>query len=367
MRSLRDNVLRTRWLHTSEWLKEQDIGAVLLTNASDVRWLTGYSGSNGAALALADDPPLLATDGRYSEQASGECPEVELVITRELIDQLLMRLREHSVTTLAVDPASLTLAQFRLISAHPALFGIAVRELATPVSHLRMTKDRYELDALAEACRISTESLAVVMAAINVGMTEVHLARMLEGVMGDHGAHDRAFPTIVAAGENGGQPHHSPSTRPIEEGDLVTIDFGAAIDGYHADCTRTVIVGADPADWQVEMYETVRRAAKAARAAAGPGVPTTVVDAAARTLISDAGFGEYFVHGVGHGVGLDIHEAPMLNSSTTDTLGLAIPFTVEPGIYIPGKGGVRIEDTCVLRSDGLAILTKYPRGLTRVG
>ena len=185
--------------------------------------------------------------------------------------------------------------------------------------------------------------------------------------MGDHGAHDRSFPTIVAAGENGGRPHHSPTDYQIAEGDLVMIDFGAAIDGYHADCTRTVIVGADPADWQVEIYETVRRASKAARAAAGPAVPTTVVDAAARTLISDAGFGEYFVHGVGHGVGLNIHEAPTLNSTTTDTLSQAIPFTVEPGIYIPGKGGVRIEDTCVLRSDGLAVLTKYPRGLTRVG
>ena len=367
MRSLRDNVLRTRWLRTTEWLKEQEIGALLLTNPSDVRWLTGYSGSNGAALAVSDGPPLLATDGRYTEQATNECPEVELVITRELIDQLLMRLREHSVTSLAVDPASLTLAQFRLISAHPALFGIAVRELASPVSDLRQTKDRYELDALAQACRISTDALGVVLETMRVGMTEVHIARMIETVMGDHGAHDRSFPTIVAAGENGGRPHHSPTDREIVEGDLVTIDFGAAIDGYHADCTRTVIVGADPVDWQMEVYETVRRASKAGRNAAGPGVPVAVVDAAARDVITEANFGEYFVHGIGHGVGLDIHEAPMLNSTATDTLGTAIPFTVEPGIYIPGKGGVRIEDTCVLKSDGLAILTKYPRGLTRVG
>jgi len=145
------------------------------------------------------------------------------------------------------------------------------------------------------------------------------------------------------------------------------MDFGAVVDGYHADCTRTVIVGSDPEPWQQQIHDIVADAAQQARGIAAPGVPTAVVDATARTAIADAGYGEFFVHGVGHGVGLDIHEAPMMGSSTTGTLAAAVPFTVEPGIYLPTQGGVRIEDTCVLGEDGIEVLTEYPRELRRVG
>ncbi len=367
MPSLRDNVLRTRWLQLADELKEMSLDSLLLTDPADVRWLTGYSGSNGAALAVTDGPPLLATDGRYTEQSGRECPEAEIIITRDLVEQLLLRLREHSVSELGVDPGSLTLSQFRLISAHPALFGVAVQEIASPLAKLRTVKDLHELESVAAACRISVEALGRVLEQVKVGMTELHLARTLEMAMGDLGAEDRSFETIVAAGENGGRPHHTPTDRPLAAGDLVTIDFGAMIDGYHADCTRTVIVAAEPEEWQEKVHAAVKHAASAGRKAAGPGVPTAVVDAAARAVIEEAGYGEYFPHGVGHGVGLDIHEAPQIASAATDTLALAVPFTVEPGIYIPGQGGVRIEDTCVLRADGLEVLTDFPRKLLRVG
>jgi len=222
------------------------------------------------------------------------------------------------------------------------------------------------MEALRAAAQASMMALADTLPTIRVGDSEVGIARRLEMAMATYGADDRSFPTIVASGPNGGQPHHAPTDRSVSAGDLVTIDFGAMVDGYRADCTRTVVVGADAEPWQVEIYEAVAEAARLARDACMPGVPTAVVDAAARQHIAAAGFGEFFVHGVGHGIGLNIHEAPMLGASTDGTLAAAVPFTIEPGIYLPDKGGVRIEDTCVLGDEGLEILTEYSRELIRV-
>lgn len=364
---VRRHVLRSRWLSVAAKMKEQDISALLLTNPADIRWLTGFSGSNGVALALHNGAPLLATDGRYSEQAARECPDVTVIITRELVDQLLMRLRENGADSLAVDPDTLTLAQFRSISAHPALFGVRLQEVPEPLMSVRMVKDLQEMEALRRAGEISVAALAKVVDDIKVGQTELAIARRLEWAMAKAGAEDRAFPSIVASGPNGGSPHHSPGDRPVESGDLLTIDFGAMVAGYRADCTRTFIIDADPEPWQVEIFDAVYAAASAARSASAPGVPTAVVDAAARGSIAEAGFAEFFVHGVGHGVGLNIHEAPMFGASSTGTLAASVPFTIEPGIYLPDKGGVRIEDTCVLTEDGLETLTDFPRELLRIG
>ncbi|MFM2438678.1 MAG: hypothetical protein RLZ55_1501 [Actinomycetota bacterium] len=367
MSKLKRNVLRSRWLQLAEQMKAEDLGALLLTDPADVRWLTGFSGSNGAALAITSGAPLLATDGRYAEQAAAECPDAEIIITRELIEQLLLRLRENSATALGVDPLSLTLHQFRAISAHPAMFGVRVQEVESPLRDLRMVKELYELNRMRKAAKISTDALRKLQGIIEVGMSELHVARTMEAIMGDLGSEDRSFPTIVAAGDNGGRPHHQPTTRAIEAGDLLTIDFGAMSEGYRADCTRTFIVAAEPEDWQADAYFAVKRAAASARDAAKAGAETSAVDAAARKVIGKADLGEFFVHGLGHGIGLNLHEAPLLGASTAGTLLESVPFTVEPGVYIPGKGGVRIEDTCVIQPDGLEILTDFPRKLLCVG
>lgn len=367
MADLKRNLLRSRWLSLAEWMKGNDLGALLLTDPADVRWLTGFTGSNSAALAITSGPPLLATDPRYAQQAAKECPEVELLITRELVDQLLLRLREKGAGSVGVDPDTLTLAQFRVISAHPGMFGIRIQEVSAPLAKMRKRKDIHELDALRQAGAIAAEAFGTLLDTITVGQTEIHLARTLEAIMGSLGSQDRAFPTIVASGPNGGCPHHAPTARAIEAGDLVTIDFGAMVEGYRSDMTRTVIVDAEPQEWQQEIYTLVRRANSSARHAVVPGVKTTEVDAAARTVISEGGHGEHFVHGVGHGIGLDIHEPPMLGSSTPGKLQPAVPFTIEPGIYLPDVGGVRIEDTCVLGEDGLEVFTAFPRKLLRVG
>lgn len=367
MADLKRNLLRSRWLSLAEWMKGNDLGAVLLTDSADVRWLTGFTGSNGAVLAITGGPPLLATDPRYAQQAANECPEVELIITRELVDQLLLRLREKGAGSVGVDPDTLTLAQFRVISAHPGMFGIRIQEVSAPLAKMRKRKDIHELEAMRQAGGIAAEAFGALLDTIAVGQTEIHIARTLEAIMGDLGSPDRAFATIVASGPNGGCPHHAPTDRTIEAGDFVTIDFGAMVEGYRSDMSRTVIVAAEPEDWQQEIYALVRRAASAARRAIAPGVKTTEVDAAAREVISDGGRGEFFVHGVGHGIGLDIHEPPMLGSSTPGKLHPAVPITIEPGIYLPDVGGVRIEDTCVLGDEGLEVFTDFPRKLLRVG
>jgi Xaa-Pro aminopeptidase len=197
---------------------------------------------------------------------------------------------------------------------------------------------------------------------LQAGRTEREVARDLEERMREAGAEGPSFDTIVAAGAHAAIPHHRPTDAPLADGDLLTMDFGALVDGYHSDMTRTLIVG-EPEDWQRDLHDLVAEAAAAGRAALAPGVATRDVDAAARDVITAAGFGEHFVHGLGHGVGLVIHEAPAVSSTATATLEAGMTVTVEPGVYLAGRGGVRIEDTLVVTDDGAAALTQSPRDL----
>jgi Xaa-Pro aminopeptidase len=192
---------------------------------------------------------------------------------------------------------------------------------------------------------------------IRAGMTERELAVLIERAMVDAGAEKPAFDTIVASGPNGAIPHHAPAGRRFEPGDMITIDCGARYAGYHADMTRTVVLG-PPAGWQQEIYALVAAAQQAGIDAAVPGAATADVDAVARDMIKAAGYGEQFGHGLGHGVGLEIHEAPQLGVAKPGTLGDRVPITVEPGIYLPGMGGVRIEDTLVVRSGAESTATR---------
>ena len=225
-------------------------------------------------------------------------------------------------------------------------------------------KDAGEVDALRQACAAADVALAGMIAAggLQAGRTEREVARDLEERMREAGAEGPSFDTIVAAGAHAAIPHHRPTDAPLADGDLLTMDFGALVDGYHSDMTRTVIVGG-PEDWQRDLHDLVAEAAAAGRAALAPGVATRDVDAAARDVITAAGFGEHFVHGLGHGVGLVIHEAPAVSSTATATLEAGMTVTVEPGVYLAGRGGVRIEDTLVVTDDGAAALTQSPRDL----
>jgi Xaa-Pro aminopeptidase len=223
--------------------------------------------------------------------------------------------------------------------------------LGRVVEDLRTIKDEAEIELLARACALTDQAFAAVLGAIQPGRSERELAILIERTMVDLGAESPAFDTIVASGPNGAIPHHSPGGRVLQRGDLVTIDCGARHAGYHADMTRTVALG-PPAPWQREIYDLVAAAQLAGIAAATPGADVGDVDATSRATIAAAGHADHFGHGLGHGVGLEVHEAPMLGPGRTGKLKDRVPVTIEPGIYLPGRGGVRIEDTLVVRTAG---------------
>jgi Xaa-Pro aminopeptidase len=234
--------------------------------------------------------------------------------------------------------------------------------LGRAVEQLRMIKDPAEIELLTTACALTDQAFAAVLGAIEPGRTERELAILLERTMVDLGAECPAFDTIVASGPHGAIPHHAPGGRALERGDLVVIDCGARYRGYHADMTRTVSLG-PPEPWQRDIYELVAAAQLAGIAAAQPLADVGDVDAAARGIIAAAGHADHFGHGLGHGVGLEVHEAPMLGPGRTGKLAELVPLTIEPGIYLPGKGGVRVEDTIVVRAAGPTTLITTTRDL----
>ena len=232
------------------------------------------------------------------------------------------------------------------------------------VEGLRAVKDADEVTALRRACAVADAAFADVLPTIRPGVTERTIAADLEGRMRRHGSEGPSFDTIVAAGPNAAVPHHRPTDRPVGLGDLITIDFGAVVDGYHSDMTRTVVLG-EPQAWQREVYDVVAAAQQAGVDAVADGVAAATVDQAARGVIEAAGMGERFIHGLGHGVGLEIHEAPAVGSGSAGELRMDMVLTVEPGVYLPGRGGVRIEDTLVVLGHGRPAerLTLSPREL----
>jgi Xaa-Pro aminopeptidase len=321
--------------------------AALITSLVNVRYLTGLASSNAAILLPADGQGLLATDSRYGPAAARDCPDLELVIERFIEPALAGTAVRRRLGRLAFEAQEMTVERYAALGS-PDL-GLTLIPLGHAVEELRMTKDETEITLLARACAITSEAFADALQAMRPGITEREFAIVLERAMTDRGADRPAFDSIVASGPNGATAHHAPGERQLTAGDLVTIDCGARVGGYHADMTRTVAIG-EPAAWQREIYEIVSAAQRAAVAAVRVGAEVAAVDAVARDMIAEAGHGDHFQHGLGHGVGLEIHEAPMIGYGKTGTLGDRVPVTVEPGIYLPGRGGVRIEDTLVVRA-----------------
>jgi Xaa-Pro aminopeptidase len=338
------------------------VDAFLITSLVNVRYLTGLVSSNAALLLPAWAPAVLATDSRYEETARRDCPDVELVVERFIEPALASLAVSRGLALLGFEAHVMTVEQ------HEELASLDGAPTLAPsgriIEELRMVKDETEIALLARACAITDEAFSAVLTGIAPGRTERDFAVLLERAMVDHGGEAPAFDSIVASGPNGAIPHHAPGGRPFAAGDLITIDCGARYGGYHADMTRTVALG-EPAAWQREIYDLVASAQRAGVAAATVGANVADVDAAARDLIGEAGYDEYFRHGLGHGVGLEVHEAPTIGYGRTGTLVDRVPVTVEPGIYLPGRGGVRIEDTLVVRADSGAreILTTTTREL----
>ena len=328
-------------------IAESGAGGALITSKPNVRYLSGLASSNAAMLVPASGPSVLATDSRYAQTAARLCPDLEILTERQVEPALAALAARRGLRTLGFEAQEMTVERYTALADLPD--GPGLVPLGHLVEGLRMIKDDTEIELLASACAITAEAFATVLPKIGPDRTERDLAVLLERAMIDLGADGVAFDTIVASGPNGAIPHHSPGDRAFRPGDLITIDCGAQVGGYHADMTRTVALGA-PAAWQREIYDLVAAAQLAGIRAAVPGADIEAVDASARDLIADAGHAEHFGHGLGHGVGLEVHEAPLMGPGRTGKLVDRVPVTVEPGIYLPGRGGVRIEDTLVVRS-----------------
>jgi Xaa-Pro aminopeptidase len=342
-------------------LADRGLDGVFVTTLVNVRYLTGFTGSNAALLVQRDGEPVFLTDGRYRDQAAAELPDVGHAIGRDLLAAAAERMTEGmwgaETHTLSVD------AHRRLTELAPAVTIVASGRL---VESLREVKDDAEIEALRSACDISTRALERLLAGRLLGRTERAVARDLEDAMLDLGAEAIAFETILASGENTAIPHHSPTDRLLRDGDLIKIDFGARVDGYHADCTRTVVLGrAD--DWQREVYAAVKESQAAGLEAFRDGVAVADADAAARASLDSAGWLHAFTTGLGHGVGLEIHEDPFVAASHPGKLTRRTVLTMEPGIYVPGRGGVRIEDTVLVTTGAPEVLTTMTKDLMEIG
>jgi Xaa-Pro aminopeptidase len=344
---------------------------MLVTRLVNVRYLSGFTGSNAALLIRADgETPVLATDGRYRTQAGQQVPDADIVIERACGPFLAERAAADGMGRLGFESHEVTVDGFDAL-AKKACDTELVRA-AGMVEALREIKDAGEVALLRLACEAADAALAdlVNRGGLRPGRTEREVGRELESLMLDHGADGISFETIVAAGPNSAIPHHRPTDAVLAAGDFVKIDFGALVCGYHSDMTRTFVL-APAAQWQLDLYKLVTTAQRAGREAVAPGVPLRDVDAASRQVIADAGYADCFTHGLGHGVGLEIHEAPGINASAVGTLLDGSAVTVEPGVYLPDRGGVRIEDTLVvceaeeepLRHQTSDLLSQFPKEL----
>ena len=343
---------------------------MLITDLINVRYLSGFTGSNAVLLVFADDrPPVLATDGRYRTQAAQQAPDLEVTIERACGRYLAGRAASAGVQRLGFESHVVTVDGFDALAKEVGQAGSAELIRASQmVEALREVKDAGEVALLRLACEAADAALTDLVArgGLRPGRTEREVGRELEALMLDHGADGVSFETIVASGANSAIPHHRPTDAVLATGDFVKIDFGALVGGYHSDMTRTFVLGT-AADWQLEIYELVSVAQAAGRAALRAGASLADIDAEARRVIVDAGHGEHFGHGLGHGVGLQIHEAPGVNASAAGRLLAGSVVTVEPGVYLPDRGGVRIEDTLVVAdaSSGKTpeLLTRFPKEL----
>ena len=338
-------------------LAARELDALLVTDLTNLRWLTGFTGSNGLAL-VGPDVRRFVTDFRYLSQADDEVPAEW---SHEIATDLFERAVKDLPARVGFDDQQLTVKQFARLR---ELVGESAElvEAGGILEDLRIVKDADEIEKIRAAAQLADEALTEILADGIVGRTERDVAVALEFAMRRRGASGAAFPSIVAAGPHGALPHASPRDVEIPAGTLVTIDWGAVLDGYASDCTRTFATGElDPRDQAV--YEVVLQAQLEALSAVRPGPLGKEVDAIARSIIDGAGHAEHFGHGLGHGVGLEVHEGPRLSKQGDTALAAGHVVTVEPGVYIPGQVGVRIEDLVAVTEDGHDVLSSLPKDL----
>jgi Xaa-Pro aminopeptidase len=331
---------------------------LLVSAAANIRYLIGFSSSN-AALLVEPDRLRIFSDFRYS--SAGKALERDGLEFVEVSRNLYAGLADLLEGRIGFEADAVTYAEYETL-AGGGLELVARRGL---VEALRAVKDESELEAIRGAAAITSEAYQLFAQERFTGRTERDLAWRLDGLFHELGARGPAFETIVAGGPNAALPHGRPTEREIGPGETVVIDAGAVVDGYCSDCTRTFVTGPLPERLD-QAYAVCREAQRAGLDAVGAGTSGVDADAAARAVIDKAGFGEQFGHGLGHGVGIDVHEAPRLSKTSDDTLAAGNVVTVEPGIYLPGEGGIRIEDLVIVTDDGPEILTSFTKDLVTV-
>jgi Xaa-Pro aminopeptidase len=334
--------------------------ALLVLDAKNIRYLTGFTGGDGA-LMIGPDWLILLVDGRYVTQAGEESVGTELFEFRNRVDGIVAVTRQRAVERIGFESPALNVDEY--LRLQEGLAGVDLSPLSGGLKSLRAVKTEDEVAKIGEAARIAGEALVAVLGMIGPGIRETDIVVELEYRMRRGGAEQASFETIVASGPNAALPHATPGSRVIGPGDCILIDYGAVYGGYHSDETCTFYVGhADSR--QREVYRHVLEAHDRAIGAIRAGVACGEIDRVARACLEQAGLGDRFSHGTGHGVGLDVHEGPRLAAGREETLQAGMVVTVEPGVYLPGLWGVRIEDTVLVTAGGCRVLTGTPKGLT---
>jgi len=341
-------------------LQGQSLDAILITRPENQRYFSGFTGGE-AALLITRRKGFLLTDSRYYEQVGEEAPDYELVRVQSKLPPVLKELLKRTeVMSLGFESTHVPYAEYQAWRrATRGTKWVPTTEIAETI---RAVKDEGELGNIRKAVAIADDACDHIRGFVQAGMTEKQVAWELETHMRNHGAEAVAFSFIVGAGPNGAKPHAVPSDRPIREGEPIVLDMGARVEGYDSDLTRTICLGR-PDQKAQEIYKVVLRAQLAAEQGAKPGMKGQEIDAIARRIIADAGYGECFGHGLGHGVGLAVHERPGVGARSTEVMQPGMVCTVEPGIYLAGWGGVRIEDIMVFTKGGVEILTKARKDL----
>ena len=342
---------------------KKKVDGFLVSNLNNLYYLTGFDGE-GLAL-ITPEENLLFTDSRYTEQAEKESPQFKIMTDKAgkknaRIDALNKTMEKHKIKKLTFEGDFLNYNDFKKYEKY---FSIELVDGKKAIEKLRIIKDKTEIMKIRKACQIITETLKEVMEMIEPGLRELDIANELAYTMRKKGALGEAFQAIVISGERTSLPHGKPSEKKIEEGELITIDTGANYQKYNSDITRTFIMGKEN-EKQKEIYQIVFDAQRTALESVKPGIKCSELDKIARDIIKDKGYGKYFGHGLGHGVGLDIHESPRVSPNDTTILEPGMIITIEPGIYLSGIGGVRIEDTVLVTEDSYEVLTWFPKEMT---
>jgi Xaa-Pro aminopeptidase len=345
--------------HLVAVMRRKKLDALLFWSLENIRYLCGFTGSDGA-LILAPEERIFLSDSRYEEQAKGEIRGATFQKYRKKIEGVVRCLKVLKVKHLGFEAAALTCDSY--LRFKEKLPRVTLVPLAEELTLLRARKEPGEISEIRRAIRIASDSFLDTLARLKPAARERRVGDFLEIRMKRRGADSPAFPTIVASGPRGALPHGKPTDRAIRKGEGVVIDFGARFRGYHSDETKTIILG-KPDGQQKKRYDLVRRAQERAMKAIRPGASVRCIDAAAREVISRAGYGKFFGHGTGHGIGLAVHEPPTLSPRASGVVEPGMVFSIEPGMYLPGWGGIRLEDLVMVTDRGWEKLTYLSKDL----